>query len=198
MRLRPFISQEQTVTRHFYLEKKSTNSSRHPDTSAPYYFDPFRILYVLSPSQKLKFHYKKIRRYYIFFLMWETISFPGLRKQIFNGTWWDEETDDYVLETGIGVREYQVGPRLLRLTKTKIFLHVGFLIKVSKHTPATCSSTRTIFFAGPFAQCFLLIVDTVEKKVPTNSYTVDKVIVLCMLNACLLTEVLASDILCPL
>ncbi len=55
--------------------------------------------------------------------MWETISFPGLRKQIFNGTWWDEETDDYVLETGIGVREYQVGPRL-RLTKTKTFLHV--------------------------------------------------------------------------
>ena len=40
--------------------------------------------------------------------MWKTISFPGLRKQIFNGTWWDEETDDYVLETGIGVREYQV------------------------------------------------------------------------------------------
>ncbi len=35
----------------------------------------------------------------------------GLRKQIFNGTWWDEETDDYVMETGISVREYQMCDR---------------------------------------------------------------------------------------
>lgn len=37
-----------------------------------------------------------------------SIEDPGLRKQIFNATWEDLETEDYVMESGITAREYKM------------------------------------------------------------------------------------------